>query len=76
MVLFSLSSQPTTDIRLLFLYIPLVWVDSYPSGKFYLFVSDTYHKIDIRRSFKLGASKVEITSDFVDEELSIHKAVL
>ena len=69
-------SQPTTDIRLLFLYIPLVWIYPYSSRKFYLLVPDACHKINVRRLFGLGFSKVEIASDLVDEKLCIHKAVL
>ena len=52
-------SQSATDIRLLFLYISQVRIYPYPSGKFYLPVFDTYHKIDIHRFLELGFSKVE-----------------
>ena len=68
--------QPATDIRLLFLDVPLVRIYSYTSRKFYLLVSDACYKIDVRRLFGLGFSKVEIASDLVDEKLCIHKAVL
>ena len=40
------------------------------------FVSDTYHKTDIRQLLGLEFSKIEITSDFIYEKLYIHKAVL
>ena len=49
-------SQPTTDIRLLFLYIPLVWIYPYTRGKFYLFILDASYKINVRRLFGLGFS--------------------
>lgn len=67
-------SQPTTDIRLLFLYIPLVRIYPYTRGKFYLLVPDAGHKINVRRLFGLGFSQVKIASDLVDEKLCIYKA--
>ena len=69
-------SQPATDISLLFLDVPLVRIYPYSSRKFYLLVPDACYKINVRRLFGLGFSKVEFASDLVDEKLCIHKAVL
>ena len=69
-------SQPATDISLLFFDVPLVRIYPYSSRKFYLLVPDACYKINVRRLFGLGFSKVEFASDLVDEKLCIHKAVL